>query len=138
MKTEAFRYAAILHHPHHVSDRHPPMSNTGRAAQFGAFKALTGYEDSIEETARYVEKQPELDEDAVSELDAQMRFLKENLSRRPAVRITVFVPDAHKSGGICTLISGNVKKLDEYAKTLTLTSGEKLFWDRICKIEPQL
>ena len=41
------RYEAILHKPHHVSKRHPPMSREKRAAQFAAFSALSGYDERI-------------------------------------------------------------------------------------------
>ena len=38
------KYDAILHLPHHVSKKHPPMPMADRAAQFAPFAALTGYE----------------------------------------------------------------------------------------------
>lgn len=41
------KYEAILHHPHHVSKRHPPMARDKRAAQFAAFSALSGYDERI-------------------------------------------------------------------------------------------
>ena len=46
-----FPYADILDLPHHVSSTHPQMSIKNRAAQFAPFAALTGHEESIEETA---------------------------------------------------------------------------------------
>lgn len=44
-------YESILHHPHHVSKKHPQMSILNRAAQFAPFSALTGYEEAIKRTA---------------------------------------------------------------------------------------
>ncbi|MEE0509901.1 MAG: hypothetical protein UDG94_01575 [Peptococcaceae bacterium] len=41
------KYEAILHQPHHVSKRHPPMARAQRAAQFAAFSALSGYDERI-------------------------------------------------------------------------------------------
>ena len=41
------KYDAILHQPHHVSKRHPPMARAQRAAQFAAFSALSGYDERI-------------------------------------------------------------------------------------------
>jgi hypothetical protein len=44
-------YDDIINLPHHVSKRHPQMSMWNRAAQFAPFAALTGYEESIKESA---------------------------------------------------------------------------------------
>lgn len=46
----------IINLPHRVSQRHPQMSMWNRAAQFAPFAALTGYEDSIKESAEENEK----------------------------------------------------------------------------------
>ena len=46
------KYDAILHLPHHVSKKHPPMPMADRAAQFAPFAALTGYDAAIRENAR--------------------------------------------------------------------------------------
>lgn len=46
------RYDDILYLPHHRSERHPPMPNAERAAQFSPFAALTGHEDVIAEAAQ--------------------------------------------------------------------------------------
>ena len=45
-------YDDIINLPHHVSKRHPQMSMWNRAAQFAPFAALTGYEDSIKDSAQ--------------------------------------------------------------------------------------
>lgn len=55
-------YDDILPLPHHVSEKHPPMSRLDRAAQFSPFAALTGYEAAVEETARLTDRRIELDE----------------------------------------------------------------------------
>ena len=44
-------YRDLLDLPHHTSPRHPRMAEEMRAAQFAPFAALTGYEETIEETA---------------------------------------------------------------------------------------
>ncbi|HAB94762.1 MAG TPA: hypothetical protein DCF49_08425 [Lachnospiraceae bacterium] len=44
-------YSDIIDLPHHTSSRHPRMAEEMRAAQFAPFAALTGYEETIEETA---------------------------------------------------------------------------------------
>ena len=50
------KYDAILHLPHHVSKKHPPMPMADRAAQFAPFAALTGYDAAIRENARPPQK----------------------------------------------------------------------------------
>ena len=49
-------YDDIINLPHHVSKQHPQMSMWNRAAQFAPFAALTGYEESIKESAQENEK----------------------------------------------------------------------------------
>ena len=44
-------YSDIIDLPHHTSTRHPRMAPEMRAAQFAPFAALTGFEETIEETA---------------------------------------------------------------------------------------
>ena len=43
-------YSDIIDHPHYQSKTRPHMSMYDRAAQFSPFAALTGYEESVEET----------------------------------------------------------------------------------------
>lgn len=43
-------YEDIINLPHHVSKTHPRMLLVKRAAQFGSFKALSGFEKAIDET----------------------------------------------------------------------------------------
>ncbi len=53
-------YKDIINLPHHVSKVHKPMPIEARAAQFGAFAALDGYEDEIDKTAKSSIKEREL------------------------------------------------------------------------------
>ncbi len=53
------KYDDIINLPHHVSKRHPQMPLLNRAAQFAPFSALTGFHESIEETARLTEEKIE-------------------------------------------------------------------------------
>ena len=41
------QYADIIDLPHHVSKRHPQMALSDRAAQFGAYAALRGYDEAV-------------------------------------------------------------------------------------------
>ena len=53
------RYDDMLHLPHPVSRKHPPMPPENRAAQFAPFAALTGYDTEIEKTAEQHEQEVE-------------------------------------------------------------------------------
>ncbi len=46
------KYSDIIDHPHYQSKTRPHMSMVNRAAQFSPFAALTGYEETIEDTRR--------------------------------------------------------------------------------------
>jgi hypothetical protein len=60
--SDEHKYDDIIHLPHHISAKHPPMPLLDRAAQFSPFAALTGYEDAIRETARLTAEQAESEE----------------------------------------------------------------------------
>jgi hypothetical protein len=53
--SDEHRYDDIINLPHHESTTHPHMSLKDRAAQFGAFEALNGHKEAMEETARLAE-----------------------------------------------------------------------------------
>ncbi|EKU70437.1 hypothetical protein [Selenomonas sp. F0473] len=44
-------YADIINLPHHISERHPPMSLRDRAGQFAPFSALTGLHAAADRAA---------------------------------------------------------------------------------------
>lgn len=48
----ASKYSDIIDLPHHVSKRHPQMALSDRAAQFGAYAALRGYDEAVTETVK--------------------------------------------------------------------------------------
>ena len=120
------RYDDLLDLPHHVSVVHPHMSLYDRAAQFAPFKALTGYEDDVEETARLTDHRVELDEERIEQLDARLQLLEEHLADAPTVSITYFVPDARKDGGSYETVSGIVKKIDGVQRVLILRDGRQI------------
>ena len=43
-------YGDIINLPHHVSKRHPQMPLSDRAAQFGSYAALRGYDTAVKNT----------------------------------------------------------------------------------------
>lgn len=90
-------YNDILHLPHPVSPRRAHMSRLDRAAQFAPFAALTGYDESIQETARVTQEFRELEEGQIAQIDEALRFLQ--TQDHPEVTVTYFQPDPKKPGG---------------------------------------
>lgn len=158
-ESDASRYEDIINLPHHQSATHPHMPIGERAAQFSPFAALTGYEDAIEETARLTENRVELSESDAEILDLRIQKLRdmienrhdsrlekqaengplnlieENAFEEPEVIITYFVPDSKKSGGEYVSVSGSVRKIDEYRRSLILTDGREILLSDIMSIE---
>ncbi|SDO61128.1 hypothetical protein SAMN04487900_1368 [Prevotella communis] len=56
-------YDDIINLPHYEPKHHPRMSMWNRAAQFAPFAALTGYDDAIKESGRFVENQTNMADD---------------------------------------------------------------------------
>ena len=127
------KYAAILDHPHHVSQKHPPLPPESRAAQFSPFAALTGYDDAVVEAARRTGRKIDLSPDEVERIDAELQALK----RGDTVKMTCFVPDPRKAGGSYQEFHGVVKKLDALAGTLLLQDGRTIVFADILSIEPE-
>ncbi len=116
-------YEDIIHHPHHVSPRHPQMPMRNRAAQFAPFAALTGHSASMEETARFTEEEITLSSDYMEELNHKLGILRKHLPDHPEITVTFFQSDHRKAGGEYKTLSGRVKKLDRYKQTLELEDG---------------
>jgi hypothetical protein len=132
------RYDDIINLPHHVSKTRPPMSIINRAAQFSPFAALTGYDDAIEETARLTDMRVELDEAAKTILDKKLRIIQEHLNSQPEVTITYFRQDEKKEGGTYVSVSGTVKKIDGYKRTLLMQDGISIKNDDIISITGEI
>ena len=64
----------IIYLPRPRSKKHPPMPLINRAAQFGAFRALDGYHDSIEEEARITESKAEISPAKAEEINRQLNL----------------------------------------------------------------
>lgn len=126
-------YDDILYLPHPTSKTHPRMSRQDRAAQFSPFAALTGYEDTVKETARLTEERPILTEDEMAELDTRLRLAMElNIE----VIVIWFRPDDKKSGGSYVTTTGRVRKADELRRILAMEDGSQIPIDMIIKIIP--
>ena len=119
-------YDDIINQPHYEPKHHPRMSMWNRAAQFAPFAALTGYDAAIQESNRVTEDWINLEESGNEELNRKMELILSKLSEQPHVTIEYFVPDEHKEGGSYQPYTGNIKRIDEYEKTMVMTDGKKI------------
>ena len=120
------RYDDILHCSRPLSGRRAPMSLHDRAAQFSPFAALTGYDGVIAETGRLTQRQIELDDDAIAQLNVQLRQILSEIHRQPTVTVTWFRPDDRKEGGSYEVTTGAVKKLDAVGQYLEFTDRKSI------------
>ena len=137
-RNDPHRYDDLLNLPHHVSAVHPHMSLYDRAAQFAPFKALTGYEDDVEESARMTDVRIDLDEDRIEHLDARLQLLEDHLAEAPTVSLTFFQPDSRKDGGSYETVSDVVKKIDAIQRCIILKNGQIIPIDSIFDIDGEL
>ena len=119
-------YDDIINLPHYEPKHHPRMSMWNRAAQFAPFAALTGYDAAIQESNRVTDDLIDLGESGNEELNRKMELILSKLSEQPHVTIEYFVPDEHKEGGSYQSYTGNIKRIDEYEKTMVMTDGKKI------------
>lgn len=129
------KYDDILNLPHHVSSTRPHMSMHDRAAQFSPFAALTGYDDTVRETARLTDERLELTADRITDLNQKITFLNEHAEERPQITVEYFIPDEKKSGGKYATLSGKFRRIDEYNHNMVFTSGEEIPLNDIFEIE---
>ena len=129
------KYDNILNLPHHVSSTRPHMSMHDRAAQFSPFAALTGYDDTVRETARLTDERLELTADRINALNQKIDFLKEHAEKRPEITVEYFIPDEKKSGGKYVTLLGKFRRIDEYNHNMVFTSGEEIPLNDIFNIE---
>lgn len=132
------KYDDILHLPHYQSPTRAHMSLYDRAAQFAPFAALTGHGDAIRETARLTESRIELTESEKAELDLRLQLLADHLPDRPEVTFTHFRADLRKEGGAYVKSTGVARKINTYARTIVMQSGECIAVDDIISMESSL
>lgn len=132
------KYDDIIHLPHHQSQTRAHMPLYDRAAQFAPFAALNGYGAAIRETARLTQPRIELTESEKAELDLRLQLLSEHLQDHPEITITYFLPDLRKEGGSYESVTGIVRKIDTYERSLTLSDGTWLPMEDIVNMDGPL
>ena len=132
------RYDDIISLPHHTSTRHCPMPQSGRAAQFAPFAALTGHEAAIRETARLTENRAELDEEHIAQLNRRFQLLWIHRDEHPMLTISYFAPDSIKDGGSYIDVTGSLVKFNNYTAELILDQQSPIPLHQIYTLESPL
>ena len=114
------KYDDIINLPRHESKRHLSLSMEQRAAQFAPYSALSGYGDEIKETSRITENKIELSDDEKFKIDNILQQIIKEISNKPKVTITYFIPDMKKNGGKYNTQVGNIKKVDKFKQIIIL------------------
>ena len=112
------KYDKIINLPHYEPKNHKRMSRDARAAQFSPFAALTGYSDSIKETARLTNEKIILSEDMKSRLNMKLQMIDEHIKELPEINVIYFLRDKKKVGGEYKEYTGRVRRIDKINKKL--------------------
>ena len=136
MKTKAEeQYADIINLPHHELTTRQRMPLINRAASFSPFTALTGYDETVKETARLTDDKIELDEGTKEVLNDKLRLAVDQVEMHPEVSITYFLPDKRKAGGAYITTKAVIKRVDEYDRVVVLSDKSTIPIDDIAEIE---
>ena len=106
-----------------------------RAAQFAPFAALTGYDETIDETARLTAAKRTLTEDETAELNKTLCSLLDREYENVKVKILYFKPDGRKSGGAYTEYLGTFKYYRADLGRLVFTDGFEVGVGDIAEVE---
>lgn len=107
--------------------KHKKISISERAAMFNPFQAMTGYDDCIIETNRYVESRIPMTDDLASDLNQMIQYILLNDSDEYS--ITYFIKDKLKDGGIYETKEGIVSKININDRFLIIDNTKILFDD---------
>lgn len=112
------KYDNIINLQHYELKNHKRMSMESRASQFSPFAALTGYSESVKETARITKDKIILSEDMKSKLNMKLQMIEDHIKELPEINILYFVEDKKKSGGEYKEYIGKVRRIDELEKKI--------------------
>ena len=107
------KYDEIINIPHFDPVNHKRMSMMERSAQFSPFAALTGYSESVKETARLTKGKIELSEDMKYEIDNKLQLIDDHIKEKPEVSVLYFIRDKKKSGGDYNEYTGVIRRIDK-------------------------
>lgn len=96
------------------------MSLENRAAQFAPFAALSGHQEALAETARITDPRIDLTEEEKLKISS---VLRKALDKEINLKIVYYEADKKKDGGIYRTIEATITQIEEYDKTIHLSSG---------------
>ena len=133
-------YCSIINLPHYRSSKRPHMSADSRAAQFAPYAALSGYEDTIRETAKETETEPKREPDEASEtrINDTLNLIKDHIREKPEINITYFVRYKSGQGGRYVTAARTVQSIDECGGKLIFTDGKRVDFADIYDINVML
>lgn len=112
--------------------KHPKLSISQRAAIFNPFQAMTGYDEEIIETNRYVESRMLMSDDLLNELNNMIQYILTNSDCEYS--ITYFIKDKLKDGGTYNTIEGLISKINLNDRILII-DGTKILFDDLYQIK---
>ena len=131
------KFDDIINHKYTKSPTRRHMTMVERAAQFGAFRAVVGHTDALDETARLTDVKLEHDEYQKAELNEKLRILCD-FPTDEEISVTYFIPDERKSGGAYVTKTGWLSKIREFERDLIMTDGTEIPIDDIFEIESDM
>lgn len=132
---EPFPYEDIINLSRPESPGRVKMPGRNRAAQFSPFAALSGYSEVIAEVGRLTQERRYLTEEETEKLGRRLFFLSRHNTPPQEITVTYFHPDPRKPGGAYRTVTGTVKKIDAYRKTVILSSGLSIPMGEIFSLE---
>ena len=126
-------YQDIINYNYTGPKNHTRMPREHRAGQFASFRALSGYEDELQEVRKVVDTKIILENDKIEEINNTLIKLQNDLDKE--VKITYFVKDIKKFGGFYKTITSSIKKIDNYNGIIILNNNIKIKIDNILDIE---
>ncbi len=120
---EKFPYEDILNTSYPLPTTEHKISKIDRAAQFASFDALTGLDDTMDETGRVTEEETYLSDENIELLNAKLQILESMLDAEPSVEVVYFSPDSKKSGGTYLSYKGIVSTIDKIEGKIAFRGG---------------
>lgn len=130
-------YEDIIDIKYNGIKNHQKMSISNRAFQFAPFRALTGYNESIEEEARITINKHILTEEQYYIINEKINIIK-NYINKEKFNFTYFIKDKIKDGGIYKNINDYVIKVDEVKNLIILKNNIKINFNDIIDINSNI